>query len=124
MVRRRVFPGGTVAGPDGSLQGRVRLRLTSSQANDVRKLLADGYTQREVAERIGVPYRRLRERLRDQLRLRVGRGRVRRGIRKAPFPFLTDEEIAARAAEIRSRWTPEREVEARVGNVAGSCDEG
>lgn len=108
------------------LQGRVRLRLTASEANQVRRMLQDGATQREVAQAIGIPYGRLRSRLRDQLRLRVGRGRVRRGIRRTPFPFLTDEEIAAAAAEVRARWTPEREAEAWVGggsrNVGGSAD--
>lgn len=126
--RRRVFQGGTVAGPDGQLAGRVRLKLKQSEAVRVRELLAAGYTQREVASELGIPYRRLRDRLVDQLRLRVGRGRKRRGMRRAPFPFLSDEEIAARTAEIRAAWTPEREAEAWVGgggrNIGGSSSSG
>lgn len=122
--RRRVFEGGTVAGPDGQLAGRVRHRLRRAEANQVRRLLAAGVPQAEVAQLVGIPYRRLRSRLADQLRIRVGRGRKGRRKRRTPFPFLTQEEIAARAAAIRATWTPEREAEAWVGgggrNVGGS----
>lgn len=120
--RRRVFPGGQLASADGRMAGRLRLRLTASEADQARRLIQSGLTQREVAERLGIPLRRLRERLRDQLRIRVGRGRVRRGIRRTPFPFLTDEEIAARCAQVRATWTEEREREAWVGGPPRNVD--
>lgn len=109
--RRRVFAGGQVSGPDGGLRGRVKLRLSRDQVARAKRLLVEGYTQREVADLLGIPHRRLRERVRDQLGIRVGQGRVRRGIRKTPFPELTDEEIAARTAEIRATWSEETRLE-------------
>lgn len=97
---------------NGQLDGRDREWLTPEQAEQARRALAAGLTTREVAEQLGIPYRRMRERLIDQLGIRLGRGRVRRGIPKTPFPVLSDQEIRARCAEIRSRWTPERWLEA------------
>lgn len=96
-------------GPDGwTLAGRERALLTPEQAVEARRALAAGRTTRETAELLGIPYRRLRDRLRDQLQLRLGRGRVRRGIRRAPFPTLTEQEIRERTAEVRRAWPLER----------------
>jgi len=100
--------------PDGRLAGRERQLLTPEQAEQARRALMEGATTREAAEALGIPYRRLRERLADQLNLRVGRGRRRRGITNTPFPRLTEDELWLATAEIRRSWTLERWLEADV----------
>lgn len=88
--------------------------LTAVQESTVRRAIADGYTRDEAAALAGITPARLWARLRDQLAdVRVGRGR--RGKRRE-FVDPTEAEIAARAAEIRARWTPEEEDQRRVGN--------
>lgn len=85
---------------------REPLWLSEEQAAEARRLLAAGARRDEVAAALGIAVSRLVSRLADQLRdVRVGRGRGG-GPRKSGDP--TPDEIRERAAEVRSRWTPER----------------
>lgn len=92
--------------------------LTREQEHRARRAFEAGMTRDEVARLIGVKVSRLFERLKDQLRdVRVGRGRRGGRPRKRSadrIPDPTPEEIAQRAAEIRSTWTPEIEAERRL----------
>lgn len=98
--------------------------LTNEQAKKAREALLAGATRTEAAALIGVSRRRLDTRLNDQLAdVRVGQGRRERDQRSrwqaADDP--TPEEIAARAAEIRSRWT-EEEANLRRLNFSGPLE--
>jgi hypothetical protein len=69
-------------------------------------MLAAGAGHRDVAQAIGVTYRRLLTRFEDQLAdVRVGRGRGG-GPRRPADP--SPEEIAVVAAGIRRNWPDER----------------
>lgn len=122
--RRRILAGGQIAGADGTMEGRVRLMLSRSQATVVRQALAAGSTHREVSELLGIPMSRLRARLRDQLHISVGQGRRRRGLPRTPWPDVSPEEIAERAAALRATWTPEREAAAWNSNFVPSSEPG
>lgn len=83
-------------------------------------LLEDGCTRCEAAERVGITRQLLDSKLRAEMAdVRVGRGRRRPGKRLEVDP--TEDQIAERAAEVRSRWTPEEEEERRT-NFSGPID--
>lgn len=100
------------------MPSRFRPRpLTDEQARLLRKyLIEDGLTRCQAAAKVGITRQMLDSKLRHELAdVRVGRGRRPPG-RRVDDP--TEAEIAERAAEIRSRWTPEEE-EARRLNFSG-----
>ena len=72
----------------------------------VRELWLAGASRDEVARAAGLSVDTLRLRLHDQLADLPRRGRG--GNHRAPTPDPTPDEIAARAAELRRSWTPER----------------
>jgi hypothetical protein len=80
--------------------------LSPEQEQTARRMLAAGAGHRDVAQAIGVTYRRLLTRFEDQLAdVRVGRGRGG-GPRRQADP--TPEEIAVVAAGLRRAWSDER----------------
>lgn len=80
--------------------------LSPEQEQTARRMLADGAGHRDVAQAIGVTYRRLLTRFEDQLAdVRVGRGRGG-GPRRQADP--TPEEIAVVAAGLRRAWGDDR----------------
>lgn len=95
--------------------------ITPDQERLLRKyLLKDGYTRCEAAAAVGITRQLLDSKLRHELAdVRVGRGRRRSGKRLEEDP--DEDEIARRAADIRSRWTPEEEAERRC-NFSGPLD--
>lgn len=95
-----------------------RRALTAAQEATVREMAAEGCTRDEIAEAIGVTPYVLSQRLRDQLDLRLKQGRPE-GDEAWIEPTGDEEEasrsslalapwVAARAAEVRARWTPDR----------------
>lgn len=96
-----------------------RRLLTDDQQAVVRRMVADGCTRDEIAAAIGVTPYILEHRLRDQdigVRLKVGRPK---GVDSWVDPIGDEEEasrsslalapwVAARAADLRATWTPER----------------
>jgi hypothetical protein len=108
MARRRKPP------PNAEL-------LTPDQERAIREALKAGATQGEAAAIAGISRRRLGTRLADQLSdLRVGRGRRERN-RRTRWQDADDPDpatIAARAAEIRSRWTEEEANQRRLNFTA------
>jgi len=98
--------------------------LTPEQERTVRAALLSGATRTEAAAMVGITRQRLDTRLRDQLAdVRVGRGRRERN-QRSRWQEVDDpdpETIAARAAEIRSRWT-EEEANLRRLNFSGPLD--
>ncbi len=80
--------------------------LSPEQEQTARRMLAAGARHRDVAQAIGVTYRRLLTRFGDQLAdAKVGRGRGG-GPRRHADP--TPEEIAVEAAGLRRAWGDER----------------
>ncbi len=80
--------------------------LSPEQEQTARRMLAAGAGHRDVAQAIGVTYRRLLTRFEDQLAdVRVGRGRGG-GPRRQADP--TPEEIAVVAAGLRRAWSDHR----------------
>jgi hypothetical protein len=103
--------------------------LTPDQEREARRMLAAGAGHRDVAQAIGVTYRRLLTRFEDQLAdAKVGRGRGG-GPRRHADP--TPEEIAVVTAGIRRNWSDERwgiglpaQGRATPGAGAAACQNG
>jgi hypothetical protein len=87
--------------------GRTEKQLLSpEQEQTARRMLAAGAGHRDVAQAIGISYRRLLTRFGDQLAdAKVGRGRGG-GPRRHADP--TPEEISVGAAGLRRAWSDER----------------
>lgn len=102
----------------GDQRPTSRRLLTRDQEATVRSMAADGMTRDEIAEAIGVTPYVLSQRLRDQLGMRLKHGRPE-GDEAWVDPTGDEDEasrsslalapwVAARAAEVRKAWTPER----------------
>lgn len=84
----------------------TRQLLSADQERTARELWIAGGSRDEVARAVGVTIDVLQARMADQLKDLPRRGRG--GNRRDPQPDPTPEEIAARAAELRATWTPDR----------------
>lgn len=96
----------------------TRRALSADEEAIVRSMAAAGWTRDEIAEAVGVTPYVISQRLRDQLGMRLKRGRPE-GDEAWVEPTGEEEEasrsslalapwVAARAAEVRATWTPER----------------
>lgn len=90
----------------GRVCGSLPRMLTPAQERAIRRVWAAGGTRDEAAAAAGVSAGLIRQRLQDQLADLPRPGRGAGGRRRAAPP--TEHEIAARAAEVRHRWPPER----------------
>jgi hypothetical protein len=96
---------------DGRLAGSSRQFLTPDQERRVREAWAAGGRRDEVAAAAGITVARLVSRLADQLADLPRRGRGKGGGRRPKAvdgPDPTQDEIRARAAEVRRTWGEDR----------------
>ncbi len=90
-----------------------RAVLCDKDIKEITQYWDEGVSKLAICEMIGITPRRF-----DQMRHTILRHLKTRAIGSGPKPTLKDptpEEIAERAAEIRSRWTPEAELIRRAG---------